>query len=61
MHARFILHVAGVIALEQTVECGCRDNKCYREDYYESYWEVVNSSEGAVVKEKVTLIMLCIT
>lgn len=55
MHAT----VAGVITVEQTVECGCEDKKCHREDYYESYWEVVEGIDrnGTVVKEKVTLIV----
>eukprot|EP00731_Ephydatia_muelleri_P025794 Em0017g877a len=44
----------GVITVEQTLECGCEDKKCHREDYYESYWEVVEGIDrnGTVVKEK---------
>lgn len=45
----------GATTVEQTVKCGCEQRKCYTEDYYESYWEVVDgSTEGnkTVVREK---------
>ncbi|KAL5479249.1 hypothetical protein EMCRGX_G022746 [Ephydatia muelleri] len=51
----------GVITVEQTLECGCEDKKCHREDYYESYWEVVEGIDrnGTVVKEKLINVGRC--
>ena len=52
---RLPLTPAGAVTVEQAVECGCQDSACYREDYYESYWEVVpgTNETATVVREKV--------
>ena len=48
--------LSGAVTVEQTVECGCEEPTCYREDYFESHWEVVGN--GTVVREKVIVITL---
>ena len=45
---------AGAVTVEQTMECGCQNSTCYREDYYESYWEVVQGTN--VTNETVTIV-----
>ncbi|KAL5474757.1 hypothetical protein EMCRGX_G026755 [Ephydatia muelleri] len=49
----------GAVLVRKVEKCGCMDSKCYREDYFVSYWEEVmaeNGTEGtpvvASVREK---------
>ena len=45
---------AGALLLNQIKECGCRDSRCYKQDYFESHLELKpNNNDSVDVVQKV--------
>ena len=40
--------------MEMILECQCRFPECYKEDYFESYWEYKQCDNSTIQLEKVS-------
>lgn len=38
----------GALLIDQIKECGCQDNRCYRQSYFESHLELKVGNNGSV-------------